>query len=440
VNLGSLYQSYIQAQRAVNMKFHAEAQNWYKFKGKRWVPIYKDVEHANPDGRVGFMIREEEFIIDKKVSHLVTGINEKGTFTATNPFFTEKFEEAISNARSEQITNASMGVFGHLGDGRGWVRLDLPSSFGGIAESKPLSEKDKRERCEFMQARLNTVTLPDSDTIEALRSAVSKAQKVTHHIGWDIGNLILSVGLLGTACVFPPAAPAAGVIAASAGLGGSALKVGSQSAFQAYMQPLLAYTMVSLANLEISIFAPHMRPANGSKTCDFNEDWLSEFESTFGVPERVECDIVSNKCGEGEFCMRQGIFINTQGNRLRTGYCMKADWPLCGVGMSCVTDQECASGFCDLNAEVEASDIEESDSNMFKLLGSDQKAALQKLPPKVQRLMGKCAEPCDLKSKDCERYDWNNQFGIVRASPAEPPEAEVSPAAAATAAAAAAAP
>lgn len=413
VPLGALYYEYLMVARAANMKFYAKTQDWYKFKGKQPVPIYSDVEHL--DSKIGLLHREEQFIIDEIKSHILpeTFYSKKDVnFTATNPF-EEEFENQISDPKVAvtKMTDVQFGKFGHLGDGRGWVRLDMTSSFGGVAEMRPFSAEERLQRCQLVQQKLSQLTLPDNRTLDALRNAVSKARRVTHNVWWDVGDVAVSVACIGTALFVPPAAIAAGIVGTAAGLTSRTLSVGSQAAFQAFLEPLLQYTLISLANLEFFMFASDIVPRSGESICSFDPGWLNQFKKDFTMPEKIACDIVDNKCEEeNQFCMREGVFTRTTGRHLRTGFCMLAAWPLMEAGMMCTVDSECRSGVCDLTAEVDMSDTDGVESNILEFVSE----VFGDGDPRndVARMTGRCVEPCDLKDSTCDRHHTHSEFKI----------------------------
>eukprot|EP00933_Yihiella_yeosuensis_P006118 TRINITY_DN11077_c0_g1_i5.p1 TRINITY_DN11077_c0_g1~~TRINITY_DN11077_c0_g1_i5.p1 ORF type:complete len:600 (+),score=107.78 TRINITY_DN11077_c0_g1_i5:63-1862(+) len=425
VTMGHLHQAFRGARKAVRNLYYAESQDWYKFIGKKSVPIWDSLGTFN---KVGMIRKNEDFILEpERVRAFAHFAKEDDGDDMTMSPFDENFDETVEAATIKPMKDMGEKLYARLGDGRGWVDTEFPDTWGGLGlvhkpyKTRKFSAEDRKGLCTFLQNRLSNVTPPDDKTLEAIRSQVSGVQQVSHHWGWDLGETILGVGALGLAAIFPPSAVVVGVATPIVSLTSKTIRHGSQVAFEKMLQPLLEYSLLSLVNYEFALMNPDIKPK--SKVCDYDPTWMDQFKKAVGEVERIPCDILTNKCaGEDMFCMRQGVFTRTSGQYSTKGWCVKAHWPLFENSFPCLQDEECKSGLCWVGHGHLPEDSHTGVSDGF-FQALDWNKWNKDMRKPVQRLLGVCVEPCDLKtqaSEGCDRFDVQSSFGYLPSSDKQP--------------------
>eukprot|EP00933_Yihiella_yeosuensis_P006120 TRINITY_DN11077_c0_g1_i7.p1 TRINITY_DN11077_c0_g1~~TRINITY_DN11077_c0_g1_i7.p1 ORF type:complete len:600 (+),score=116.89 TRINITY_DN11077_c0_g1_i7:63-1862(+) len=426
VTMGHLHQAFRSAQKAVRNLYYANSQDWYKFKGTKPVPIWNNLKNME---QVGVIEKEEDFILEKERVRGFHGHSRREDAEDEEKIspFDEGFSEMVEAAPVIPPPDLGERLYARLGDGRGWVDTKFPDKWGGLGlvnkpyMSNKFSNEERKGLCTFLQSKLSNVSAPDDKTLEKIRSGVSGVQKVSHHWGWTLGEAILGVGAVGLAVVFPPSAIVLGIATPIMTVTSTTIRYGSQVAFEKMLQPLLEYSLLSLVNYEFALMNPDIKPK--SKVCDYDPTWMDQFKKAVGEVERIPCDILTNKCaGEDMFCMRQGVFTRTSGQYSTKGWCVKAHWPLFENSFPCLQDEECKSGLCWVGHGHLPEDSHTGVSDGF-FQALDWNKWNKDMRKPVQRLLGVCVEPCDLKtqaSEGCDRFDVQSSFGYLPSSDKQP--------------------
>lgn len=421
VTLGHLYRAYQSARNVVGNAFFARSQDWFKYTGTRAVPIFQSLKNLRV--QVGSITPQEEFILDEQTTHIVPSSitwakdleSHLSSLFRINQDDVPRFNATPSlkwwngtDFDFQPSESQNLGLYGRLGDGRGWIRVD-----GDMTRGKLLRLSGNHEEiCARMREKLDSVQLAGTREMEHFRIAVSKLHGAVDSVPSNVGNAFAGVAALVLGLAVPSAAPVLAIVMPAIGLARTGVRTAATVGFETSLEPLLHYVMISLASFEFALFEPTIKAAQACTVDDLKEE-LQKFGDNVGPFNRTPCDIVDNPCASGQICIRRGLFAQTSGQFRRRGFCIAAAWKINDNGLVCAQHEDCRSGLCHYGAQLPDDNLAAfANKGILEFVSP---TSIKDIDPEVKRMLGVCVKPCDPASAECSKLD-RHAFGFVPAS------------------------